>query len=100
MYLALAIYLLFDDEDECPDQHSKRRKTHNLISSREREGAFAILIEKYLFSNEDKFVQYFRVTPHMFDRILNHIKDDIVKTPYNRVKNTINPRQKLCLALR
>lgn len=77
-----------------------RKSTQNLIKNRVREGAFSILIERYLFTDHDKFYEYLRVTPRVFYVILKYIYDDIYVEPYNRVKNPIDPSQKLCIALR
>lgn len=102
----LAIMMLCDDEYEenlfeiYSSRCKQRKKMSPIIDAREEEGSFAILISKHLFSNEDNFVKYFRITPHLFDIILQHVHDDIVKHPYNRVKKPISPQQKLCLTLR
>lgn len=78
----------------------KRRKTRQMISNRSAEGAFNILIEKYLKTEEDQFVQYFRVSSRLFYSILDHISNDITKPPSYRVTNPISAEQKLCLTLR
>lgn len=96
---------MFDDEDEellelftlVP---FKRKSTHEMFSNREAEGAYSLLIKKYLMSDEDKFVGYFRITPLMFHAILEKISDDISTEPTNRNPKPISAKQKLCLTLR
>lgn len=77
-----------------------RRKTHAIYKQREREGAYTILIQNHLMSDDDKFIKYFRVTPRVFQTILHHIRDEISTKASNRVQNPITAEQKLCLALR
>lgn len=97
-------WLLLEDEEELTMLQMlpilKRKKTHKMIKNREEEGTYTILIKKYLFSEDDKFLQYFRVTPNIFYKILDKISVDIVSTPCNRVKKPISSEQKLCVALR
>lgn len=102
-------FLLCDDDD---DQdlfalyrlfHSlprKRRKTRQMILNRDTEGAFTMLIQKYMKSDEDEFVQYFRVTQTLFYFILDHISIDITSPISYRVPNPISAEQKLCVTLR
>lgn len=78
----------------------KRKKTHEMFLNRKTEGSFNNLIKKYLMCEEDKFVQYFRVSPQIFYLILDKIRDEIESIPYNRVINPISSEQKLCVALR
>lgn len=78
----------------------KRRKTHKMIENRNKEGAFSILVQRYLLSEDDKFIEYFRVSPNLFHRIHEHIRDQIETIPCNRVQHPISSQQKLCLALR
>lgn len=79
------IWLLLDhDEDDLLElipflEHKKRQKVHDLFARRRQEGAFSILIERYLFSDHEKFTSFLRVSPR---------------------KNPIDPSQKLCIALR
>lgn len=102
----LSMNLLCDEEHECIIDmiqlfsKVKRRKTHEMIVNREIEGSFNILIQKYLVSEEDQFVKYFRVTPKIFYSILEYINHDITSLPCNRVLKPISSEQKLCVALR
>lgn len=100
------LFLIFDFEDEYSQElllnmpKVKRRKTHEMIQNRRQEGAFSILIGRYLLSEDDKFVEYFRVSPNLFHKIHENIRDQIESIPYNRVQDPITSQQKLCLALR
>lgn len=99
--------LLFDDDEEESigiflevASALKRKPTHEMIKNRDAEGTYNLLIEKYLFSSEDLFVKYLRVTPAVFYDILDHIRDDITTKPSNRVANPISAEHKLSLVLR
>lgn len=59
----------------------KRRKIHEMFESRDTEGIYPNLVKKYLMSKEDKFVQYFRVSPQIFHLILENICDEIDSIP-------------------
>lgn len=103
--LKIAKYLLIDDDEEdilelLALMPNKRKKTHEMILNRDSEGAFNILIKKYLLTTEDLFVKYFRVTPYLFYMILENISAEITTTPCNRNPNPISAEQKLCLTLR
>lgn len=78
----------------------KRKKPKELFVNRREEGAFSILIERYLFSDHALFIEYHRVSPRIFYTILSYIRNDIYVPPTNRVRNPIDPSQKLCIALR
>lgn len=101
------LLLLFDDEEDDFVHNflhlmsqTKRRRTHKMICNRNTEGAYTILITKYLLTEEDKFVKYLRVTPLLFHRILESIRDFITCLPSRRVPKPISAQQKLCVALR
>lgn len=102
-------FLMFfddDEEEQCvlnflqTECSAKRRKTHEMIKKRDIEGAYNILVRKYLLTEEDKFVKYLRITPHLFGRILENIGELISTMPTNKVVKPISPQQKLCVALR
>lgn len=103
--IEMARQFLFDGDDEdilnlfClfPRQ---RKSTHAMIMSRDEEGVYNLLIKKYLMTDDDKFMGYFRVSPTLFQTILNQITDEITTTPSNRIPNPISGEQKLCVALR
>lgn len=95
--LALVIYL----EDELSsEEENSRMAEDDLFKSRGTEGAFEILVRRRLLSNEEKFREYFRLTPQLFDYVLNHIRHDLSYKPYNRHTKPIIPEQKLCILLR
>ena len=91
---ALLIYL----EDESSED--ERLEESQLFECRSTEGAFSILIVRRLHCNEEKFREYFRLTPVLFDYVLNHIRDQLTSRPYNRHRNPISSEEKLCLFLR
>lgn len=99
---------LFDDDNDEENfffvlhslLFSKRRKTHEMIRKRDTEGVYSIFITKYLLTDDDKFHDFLRVTPYLFNVILNNIRDLITTLPSKRVKNPISPQHKLCVALR
>lgn len=101
-------YILCDDDEEDFAElfrlfcflPRRRKKTRQMISNRYTEGVFNILVQKYLKTEEDEFVQYFRVTPKLFYFILDHISPSITIEPSNRVANPISAEQKLCVTLR
>lgn len=103
--IEMARQFLFDGDDEdilnlfClfPRQ---RKSTHAMIMSRDEEGVYNLLIKKYLMTDDDKFMGYFRVSPTLFQTILNQITDEITTTPSNRIPKPISGEQKLCVALR
>lgn len=77
-----------------------RKKPRELFVKRREEGAFSILVERYLFTDHELFIEYLRVSPRIFYTILRYIRNDIYVMPTNRVHNPIDPSQKLCIALR
>lgn len=95
--LALAIFL---EDEESSSEDEKRRSTSDLFKHRSTEGTFEILVCRHLQTNEDKFKEYFRLTPVLFDYVLGYIKDELTSKPYNRNKNPISAEQKVCLFLR
>lgn len=100
LILCLIDYL---DEDFLEVMHfflPKRKKIDTMYIKRREEGAFSILIERYLFNDHEKFTSFLRVTPRVFYIILKYVNKDIYVAPCNRVTNPIDPSQKLCIALR
>lgn len=99
--LDLALLIFFEDEaSSSEEENSNNSKQSEMFKKRDTEGAYEILICRHLHHNETKFREYFRLTPVLFDYVLNYIKDDITSKPYNRYKKPITPEQKLCLFLR
>lgn len=97
--LDLAIIIYLEDELSSEEENS-RMKEDDLFKARGTEGSFEILVSRHLKSNEEKFREYFRLTPLLFDYVLNHIRDDLSYKPYNRHKKPISPEQKLCILVR
>lgn len=95
--LALLIFL---EDEESSEEENYRKKESEIYRSRNEEGAFEILVRRHLYCNDEKFRQYFRLTPVLFDYVLNFIRDDLTSKPYNRHKKPICPEQKLCIFLR
>lgn len=101
----VALCILLDDWDDdfleiTKNFAPKREKPKELFVKRREEGAFSILIERYLYSDHKLFIEYHRVSPRIFYTILSYIHNDIYVAPTNRVRNPIDPSQKLCIALR
>ena len=103
--IEMARQFLFDDEEEdflhlfCLLPR-KRKSTHAMILNRDQEGAYNLLIKKYLMTDDDRFMGYFRVSPYLFHTILDQIAHDITTLPSNRIPNPISAEQKLCVLLR
>ena len=85
-------------EDESSED--ERLGESELFKCRYTEGAFSILVVRRFHCNEEKFREYIRLTPFLFDYVLNHIRDQQTSRSYNRHKNPISPEEKLCLFLR
>lgn len=92
-------------EDEADDEllllaNYFRDEEDEMFIERSREGCYNILVERRLIDNEIRFRAYFRVSFELFNYILDYIKDDIRRSPSNRVKRPISPEEKLALTLR
>ena len=92
-----ALLICMEDEESSDDD---RTEESEIFKRRSTEGAFQILVVRRLHCNQEKFRQYFRLTPALFDYVLNHIIEDIASKPYNRHKNPISPEEKLCILVR
>lgn len=97
--LDLALFIFLEDEESSEDD-MERSEARAIFKRRTTEGAYEILVRRHLSGNENKFIEYFRLTLVLFDYVLNYIKDDLTSKPYNRNKNPISPEQKLCVFLR
>nr|CAH7761364.1 unnamed protein product [Callosobruchus chinensis] len=95
--LDVALLVVLDGEDSEEEKH--RRSESDLFKKRSIEGAYQILICRHLYTNENRFREYFRLTPALFDYVLGYIKEDLCSKPTNRVQNPLTPEQKLCLLL-
>lgn len=97
--LDIVLFHLLEDEFE-EDVIKKRNGTRQLFKKRRTEGAFQLLICQHLIDDDTKFREYFRLTPNLFDYVLQHIKDDIMYLVLNRKQEPITPKEKLCITLR
>ncbi|GFX64649.1 DDE Tnp4 domain-containing protein [Trichonephila clavipes] len=73
--VALLLYL----EDEQSSEEENRSEESELFKNRSSEGAFQILVFRHLHCNDEKFRQYFRLTP---------------------AQKPICPEEKLCILVR
>jgi hypothetical protein len=88
------------EDKESSEHDTERLEASDIFKRRATEGAYEIFVCRHLHCTEDKFREYFRLTPVLFDYVLNYIKGDLISKPYNRNKNPISPEQKLCVFLR
>ena len=79
---------------------NKNEEPDDIFKTRKTEGAFVLLIDRHLSNNEVKFREYFRLTPALFDEVLNYIRNDIETKPCNRHIEPITPEDKLSIKLR
>ncbi|KAF5277456.1 hypothetical protein FQR65_LT15986 [Abscondita terminalis] len=96
--LDVALLVVLNGEESEEEIH--RRSESHLFKKRTTEGAYKILICLHLYSNENKFREYFRLTPALFDYVLGYIEEDLCSKLTNRVQNPLTPEQKLFLLLR
>ncbi|GFT41505.1 hypothetical protein TNCV_3942651 [Trichonephila clavipes] len=72
--LDVALLLYLEDEQSSEENRSEESE---LFKNRSSEGAFQILVRRHLHCNNEKFRQYFRLTPVLFDYVLNNIRDEL-----------------------
>lgn len=89
-----------EEERQLLDQRKKHRQIHDMFRNRVQEGAFNILVRRHLIDNDTKFKEYFRLSPHLFNHVLNFVKKDLTLKTCNRHGNPISPEEKLCITLR
>ncbi|KAF5284022.1 hypothetical protein FQA39_LY17155 [Lamprigera yunnana] len=95
------VALLIILEDEISSEEEKERSGESEIFKKPKtERAYKIFECRHLHNNENKLREYFRLTPVLFDYVLNYIKHDIISKPCNRNKKPILPEQILYLFLR
>lgn len=103
--IAIALFLL-DNTKRANDfflQHIKKRKRRAILEMYRRrrvEGSFVILYKNHLIDNDTQFQQYFRLSPYLFNYVLSFVEKDLERTPTNFNATPIEPRFKLCVALR
>jgi hypothetical protein len=85
-----AIALMLDEEEKnaALDDKKKRMWVHKCFRNRKSEGEYWTLY-KELADDEMKFYQYFRMSKHQFNHLLQKIEKDLKK------KNTHLPRSNI-----
>lgn len=103
IHKAIAILLMEeeDDEDEMIFNYFfTNEKEDPLFQARREEGAYHILIQRHLFSNDIKFKEYFRLSIGLFEEVVSLISGDVSSKFSNRRGQPISVKEKLCLTLR
>jgi hypothetical protein len=95
-----AIALMLDEEEKnvALSDKKKRMWVHKYSRSRKSEGEYWTL-NKELADDEMKFYQYFRMSKHQFNYLLQKIKKDL-KTKNTTFREAISPVEKLATCLR
>jgi len=78
----------------------KRKSIDSLFLNRESEGYFNILINRFLFENDIKFREFFRINREQFNFLLSLIEVENTKLPSMRVKHPISAAEKLAITIR
>lgn len=71
--LDVALFVFLEDEESSEDEKNRSEESV-MFKNCTTEGAFQILVRRHLHCNDEKFRQYFRLTPVLFDYVLNHIR--------------------------
>lgn len=79
---------------------NKRRSPHKLYRQRSVEGAYNVLVDRHLLDDDTKFREYFRVSPVLFSKLLEDLKEDLEGIPTSWIRNPISAHNKLCMTLR
>ena len=77
-----------------------RNEESGIFQNRKYEGMFHNLIKNRLYDEEEKFMNYFRLTRERFYFVLSLVEEELTTSSYNRVKEPITPVEKLALTLR
>ena len=98
-----------DDSDEdivlavMISNKSKKRKRKEWVNEvcfeRKEFGQFETLVKRNLYTDEDKFFNYFRMTPHQYGTVLSLVKYDIKKCD-TRFRKSISAEERLSICLR
>lgn len=99
-FIAMVLEEEQDDDDESVAVCTENNNVSKMFKNRAKEGVYELLVLKHLSDNDTKFKEFFRLTPHLFHSVLNHIKDEISSQPTNKHPVPISPEEKLCLTLR
>lgn len=93
----LMIALILDEEEE--EQVVKKRKwVHQAWTKRPTEGEFSTLY-KELMDDGTKFFEYFRMSEHSFNFLLNKLEVHLKKQD-THWRKAITPRERLAVCLR
>lgn len=79
---------------------SIKRNINRMIAHRTQEGAYCVLIERYLLEDEERFRSYFRPSLSEFDYVLSEINIDVKAHKTNFNQHPVSAKQKLCITLR
>jgi hypothetical protein len=95
-----AIALMFDEEEKNVSQSDKKKCmwVHKCFRSRKSDGKYWTLY-KELAHDEMKFYQYFRMSKHQFNYLLQKIEKDLKKKD-TTFREAISPVEKLANCLR
>ncbi|GFQ77872.1 hypothetical protein TNCT_450521 [Trichonephila clavata] len=74
-------FLIYLEDEQSSEEESNRSEENELFKNRSSDGAFEILVRLHLHYNEEKFRQYFRLMPVLFDYVLNNIRDELSSKP-------------------
>ena len=102
--LAILAILLDEEEENVESVESvstgteKRLWIHQAWLKRDTEGEFATLY-KELLDDATKFYEYFRMTPHTFNALLNKLQSALEKKD-TRWRKAITARERLAVCLR
>lgn len=78
----------------------KRKSPHKLYRHRAVEGVFNVLVDRHLIDDDTKFREYFRLSPFLFAKVLDVVKEDLEGIPTNWIPKPISAHHKLCITLR
>lgn len=81
-------------------ERKKRKAVHAMYKQRSREGALNILIDRYLMDDDTKFREYFRLSRHLFESVLEIIENDLKGIPTTWIREPMTPRLKFCITMR
>lgn len=81
-------------------QQKKRKSPHKLYRKSSEEGAVNILVDRYLLDDATKFKEYFRLTPFLFSKLLEVMKDDLEGLTTTWMPKPITAHDKFCITLR
>lgn len=77
--------LLLDDDDVffllISLANSLRSEQNEMFKKRNEEGSYEILVKRHLIDNDSMFVTYFRLSPYLFHKAVDLIRDDIGRSP-------------------